>query len=186
MSANKFSSRDISLPGRYASSLFESIHAAERPFVYVVFKSLCEAILSSLDVMKHLNVAGMSKDESEKFWQHCLQEYKVPEIFIHFLCLIQQVKRLKLIHQIFKIFEELYNQDLGITSACLISAAPLSSTDQKHMTTELSKRLGKQLDLTFESNAQLVDGFCLKTPSFMIDVSVANQIERLEKILRGW
>ncbi len=103
--------------------------------------------------------------------------------FINFLDLLLSDKVFLSSPEIFKLFKELLAQDQGISEAILESAIDLSPEKIEILRKNLNQKYQQEFNLTLHINPELIAGFKIKTPHFVIDQSLRNQLKQLEKNL---
>ncbi len=100
---------------------------------------------------------------------------------------INFLKKRKLISKsklIFKHLDKIINTENSLLEVRLISAYPLTEKDKKSIATEL-KKIYQVSSVIFESkiDMRLVGGFRLEIGEEIIDLSISNKLQKLQKYL---
>ncbi|MEN8108701.1 MAG: F0F1 ATP synthase subunit delta [Pseudomonadota bacterium] len=87
--------------------------------------------------------------------------------------------RLKLLPEIAALFEIQRRAAEGTVRAELVTAFPASDTQQAEVIASLRKRLGREVELSCSTDADLIGGAIIRAGDLVIDGSVRGKLERL-------
>jgi len=87
--------------------------------------------------------------------------------------------RLKLLPEIAALFEIQRRDAEGTVQAELVTAYPASETQQAEIIASLSKRLGREIELSCSTDSDLLGGAIIRAGDLVIDGSVRGKLERL-------
>ncbi|ALN76989.1 MULTISPECIES: F0F1 ATP synthase subunit delta [Staphylococcus] len=91
-------------------------------------------------------------------------------------------RNLSLLGDVFKAFENHYNEFHGLDDAYLVSARPLSDAEVEHIKEALVKRTGlKDLKVHTSVDTSLIGGVKVKIGTKVYDGSVQNDLEQLAR-----
>jgi len=93
--------------------------------------------------------------------------------------LLVQRQRLNIIPELNKLFEEAVLAEQGIVMADVTTAEPLTETEQEVVRTQLSKIVGKEVQLRLKVDPNIIGGIVALVGDQLIDGSVVNQLRRL-------
>lgn len=100
--------------------------------------------------------------------------------------LLVRRKNLELLGPIAAEFQRLLNQKLGIVSALVTSALPLTGEEDKAIRARVAQLTGTQVDVQTAVDPALIGGLTVKIGDRLIDASVRGRLERLrEQLLAG-
>lgn len=101
----------------------------------------------------------------------------------NFIRLLSENGRLALLPEIAALFEIQRQQSEGAIQAELISAFPASEAQQAKVRESLSKRLGRDIELSCSTDSELLGGAIVRAGDLVIDGSVRGKLERLGNAL---
>ena len=84
-------------------------------------------------------------------------------------------------HLILKEFIETCSKKRGEIKAELISAKELSENDIENVKKDLSNSFNSKIRLSYKNDKSLVGGLILQVGSTMIDTSIKNKLQKIEK-----
>ncbi|MGB5177526.1 MAG: F0F1 ATP synthase subunit delta [Gammaproteobacteria bacterium] len=87
--------------------------------------------------------------------------------------------RLKLLPEIATLFEIKRRDAEGTVQAQLITAYPASEAQQAEIIASLRKRLGREVELSCSTDAELLGGAIIRAGDLVIDGSVRGKLQRL-------
>jgi len=103
---------------------------------------------------------------------------------LEFLSLLIRHRRENNLASTCRMFMELYRADQGILEARVVSAVPV---DQEYVS-QLTKRLGDsshmKIEMTTDTNEDLIGGFILTLEDQQLDASVQSKLKRIRQELR--
>lgn len=101
----------------------------------------------------------------------------------NFVRLLIQNRRLAMVADITRLYEEYRAEDEGYIDVDVISAFELTAEDNAKLAATLNKILGKKSRLTVSVDEQLIGGVYIRAGDKVIDASIRGRIERLAKSL---
>ena len=87
----------------------------------------------------------------------------------NFIRLLADNRRLVLIPEIAKLFEQYMIEDEQVVRAEVISALPLEDSDQQAISSALSKRTGRRAEISCKVDPSLLAGATVRLDDFVID-----------------
>ena len=93
--------------------------------------------------------------------------------------LLVQRQRLDIIPELNQLFEEAVLAEQGIVMADVTTAEPLTETEQEVVRKQLSKIVGKEVQLRLKVDPNIIGGIVALVGDQLIDGSVVNQLRRL-------
>ena len=104
---------------------------------------------------------------------------RINEKCANFVRVLAANGRLKLMPEIAALFEIQRRDAEGTVQAQLVTAFPASETQQAEIIASLSKRLGREVELSCSTDAGLLGGAIIRAGDLVIDGSVRGKLERL-------
>ena len=99
------------------------------------------------------------------------------------LQLLAENRRLLALPDIAEIFDKLKADVENSVDVVLVAASPVNSLQQKKITAALKKRFGREVNLRFELDENLIGGARLQAEDLIIDGSVRTGLEKLSNTL---
>lgn len=104
---------------------------------------------------------------------------KVGEPGANLVRLMAENGRLKLMAEVTALYEVLRAKAEGKVEAQVISAQPLTAEQQAAIAASLSKRLGSEVSLSVDVDAELLGGAIIRANDLVIDGSVRGRLNKL-------
>jgi F-type H+-transporting ATPase subunit delta len=101
----------------------------------------------------------------------------------NFLYVVIDHRRVHEIPSILEAFEMLIDEHLGFVRADVSSATPLNDSQRAALIAQLTRMVGKEAKVKFETDPALVAGVVARVGSKVYDGSVRGQLERLRATL---
>ena len=179
-------SRTITLPGRYAATLFELAEAGDKlPLIHKNFKDFLNTVKQYPELQKCLYNATLSKDEQQHIASEVALKLKADALFIHFLELLIQNRRLKYLEEIFTALDQFVDNCNDTNRFTVTSPKSLTPEQQQHLQKILTQKWGNNLHLEYIIDQKLLGGLIVRTGNHVIDLSIANQLYRLASAMKG-
>lgn len=172
--------QDLLVIRRYAKSLFNEAQAKNElracqqgldEFVRVakLKKSLSE-------ILSHPFIVA---DEKKKMIHSALGEYATP-LLERFFGLLVRKRRLNMLFEIAREFQELVDRFQNMQSLRVRSAFPLSEAQKKQLQQALEKWLNSKVRMDVQVDAQLIGGLVIQTRDHILDQSLKGQLAKLK------
>ena len=98
-----------------------------------------------------------------------------------FLNFVISKRRLFFIEKIIEDFLDTCSKNRGEITANLSSSKELSETDISKIKEELASNFGANIKLNYKYDPSLIGGLIIKVGSTMIDTSIKNKLQQIEK-----
>ncbi|HYL15108.1 MAG TPA: ATP synthase F1 subunit delta [Terriglobales bacterium] len=103
----------------------------------------------------------------------------------NFIAVLIDHRRINLLDQVIKDFEQELNQRLGFAEAEIASARDLSDSERRALELQVEKLTGKKVRARYSQDSSLLGGAIVKLGSTIYDGSVKGQLERIREQLAG-
>jgi len=125
-------------------------------------------------------IAHLSK---EKVLEGLLAKTKPSKTTANFLRVLLRNSRLTELSAINEKFDSVLDERSGVVSAEVISARPLSEAEKSEFKKNIAKMTGKQVNLNFDIDENIIGGVVTRVGSTVYDGSVKTQLENLKQQL---
>lgn len=172
---------------RYASALADVVvKSGETEIVKNELKSWQELVNSNSDLQNAFSNPAIAHLTKEKVLESLLEKAKPTKTTANFLRVLLRNSRLTELGQINEKFASVLEERSGVLSADITSARQLSDAEKADLQASLAKLTGKQVNLTFNINEELIGGVVTRIGSTVYDGSVKTQLENLkEQLVNG-
>lgn len=150
-----------------------------------------EALLACLSMMTNHNTVvhfiknrTMSYNVKSRVIIDCLKSNKFfdssnQSLFSNFINILAYYERLLCVKDIYFLYKQYMNLELGCIEATVTAACTINSTQKDQIIDCLSKRFNKKISALFETDKGLLGGFSVKVGDFVLDASVAGNLVSL-------
>lgn len=171
---------------RYATALADVVSkSGETEMVKAELKSWEELIKSNSNLQNAFANPSISHINKENVLAGLIEKTKPSHTTANFLRVLLRNSRLTEIAEINEKFASVLEERSGITSAEIISSRPLSDAEKAEFQASLAKMTGKQVNLNFAIDEQIIGGVVTRVGSTVYDSSVKTQLENLKADLIG-
>ncbi|MGI9520413.1 MAG: F0F1 ATP synthase subunit delta [Hyphomicrobiaceae bacterium] len=170
-----------SVPGRYASALFDL--AEEQAELEKVESDLIavEAMLKeSADLRRMVRSPVFSADEQTQALEALLKRAGIGGLTLNFMKLIARNRRLFAAPEMIKAFRTLAARSRGEVEADVTSAASLNEGQLQTLKETLKASIGKDVQIIAKVDPSLLGGLIVKVGSRMIDSSLRTKLSTLK------
>ena len=182
MSTNKSFSTETS--ERYSRALFEvSKDVGDLEKVEQDIKNLQTLLNESAEVKNFIHNPTQSKDNQNNVINLLAEKLFFSKILKNFMFLLIEKKRIFFVEKIIDSFLKLCSQKRGEVKASLISSKELSTNEIESISKDLSSSMGSTIKFNYKVDKELIGGLKLQLGSFMIDTTIKNKLNKLEKKL---
>ncbi|HUN12750.1 MAG: F0F1 ATP synthase subunit delta [Proteobacteria bacterium] len=169
------------IAGRYASALFEL--AKESKALDKVGEALDKfaALLDgSEDLDRLVRNPVFTAEEQVAALDGVLKKAKITGLAANFLKLVAAKRRLFAVRGMIAGYRALVAEELGIVSAEVTVAAPLSDKNREAVLKALESQAGKKISLTEKVDPAIIGGLVVKMGSRMIDASLKTKLNAMK------
>ena len=172
-----------SVARRYAKALFELLDTKSLEPTRVGLTELGR-ILSETDSLKHVLVSpAFSLEEKQEVLSALSRRLKCPPIVAGFLAQLVKKNRVGFLPEIANAVAALVDQAKGTQQVAITSAATLSPSQQEDLRTRLRTLLGRDVDLTFQTETSLLSGLQIRIGSTIFDSTVKGRLTAIQALL---
>ena len=175
-----------SLPGRYATALFEI--AADTKSIDSVeagLARLAQALAESPELALLTTSPLVSRADAVKAITAAAAALKLDTTTANFLGVLAENRRLAQLGAIIKTFRLLAAAHRGETTAEVTSAHPLDAGQVDALKAALRQRLGREVAVDLSVDPALLGGLVVRIGSQMIDSSIKTRLNALAHAMKG-
>ena len=120
-------------------------------------------------------------DDKKSVLDAILELARPAPVVASLLRVLQQNDRLPFLSAVDKAFAREVDRRLGVVSARVTTAAPLSDGEQKVLLDQLEKMTGQRVKLSFETDEELIGGVVTRIGSLIYDGSVRAKLDTIKR-----
>jgi F-type H+-transporting ATPase subunit delta len=170
--------------GRYAKSLADV--AFEENVVDTVtgdLRTYGEIFKAVPGVLEAFHSPSVPRETKEKVLGKLMAQYPVTPIAANFMRILLEHNRIRYFQQILEGFIKSVNERMGIVSARITAAAPLSQQEQNDLEKRLAGITGKATNIEFQTDESLLGGIVVQIGSTVFDGSIQTQLADMKRRL---
>ena len=175
-----------SLPGRYATALFEL--ARDRSQIEAVEDSL-GGLRQALDEVPEFKTVTtspeLSRDQAERTVLAVADQLGVDPLTRNFLGVLAENRRLGQLGYVARDFDILAAAHRGEVTAEVVSAHTLSDDQMDALRKQLRARVGRDVNIQSRIDPSILGGLVVKIGSRMIDNSIKTRLNTLASAMKG-
>lgn len=165
------------LAQRYASALYEAARAQTLEVkIHEQTVTLLSLIRSNPDLALFLKHPRLKENMQQEIVKTLFKK-NFDHLFIQFLNLMIQKKRLAIIEPVCEAFENIYFQKNNIMKAKITSAVMLSESQLKKLTQKLENKFQKKIIPEMSVDSKLLGGFKINIKETIMDYSLSGQLD---------
>jgi F-type H+-transporting ATPase subunit delta len=173
----------------YAQALFELAHAATELAEWSAALDTARAFLADGQVVAYLGDPAFSNARRLEFLTGMFAQGNAAKLNgedqqgVNFLKLLLENGRVAVLPEIAEHFEALKAKVENIVEVMVTAAVAISEDQQKQLAAALRERLGREINLATEINADLIGGAVIKAGDVVIDGSLRARLDGLANAL---
>ena len=144
-------------------------------------KSLNVLLEENLEFQEAILSPTITKDSKKNIMFAIADKNNFSVVLKKFLGFVATKNRLFFLNKIIESFLDLTSKNKGELKASMISSKELSLEEQKEIQKELSKDFKSTLNINYEYDPSLIAGLIIQVGSIMIDTSIKNKLQQIEK-----
>ncbi len=169
------------IAGRYALALFELAKESKAlDKVGDALDTFAALLDSSADLDRLVKNPVFTADEQVAALDAVLKKAKITGLAANFLKLVAAKRRLFAVRGMISGYKALVAEELGIVSAEVTVAAPLSDKNREAVLKALESQAGSKISLTEKVDPAIIGGLVVKMGSRMIDASLKTKLNAMK------
>ena len=166
----------------YSQALFEL--ASEENSIIDVEKqvfSILELIKKSSDFNNFIKDPTNKIEDQLKIIDTISNQFKFNQLLKKFLSFVVSKRKFFYIEKILKDYITICSSSRGEIQAALFAAKNLDENEINKIKDELASNYGSNIKLNYKNDPSLIGGLIIKVGSTMIDTSIKNKLQQIEK-----
>ena len=143
--------------------------------------SILKLLEQSQDFSNLIKDPTTSQDDLLKVVNTISENYKFDQLLKNFLSFLIQKRRFFFVERILKSFIEICSEKRGELKAELKSAKELSNDEIIKITDGITKNFSSKIKLNYKYDQSLIGGLVVQVGSTMVDTSIKNKLQQIEK-----
>lgn len=169
---------------KYARSLAEvAVSAGADETVEQDFRALLALLAGAPDFMKTMKNPAIPMSVKTGLVDEVARGAALHRFLHDFLRLLVENHRIAYLPAIFDLYLQEMNRLRGVVQAAMTTAHPLEGSRQRQLNGDLTRVLGRRVELTAQVDPDLIGGIRLEVEGSIYDGSVQRQLERLKEEL---
>lgn len=163
---------------RYATAIFaQAMESKKESVVTEEFEVLARAIHSSDELAKALSNPLVTREQKAAVFTGLMKS--ADKATLKALSVVAESGRAELIPAIAKLLREELSKQRGELTATVTSARPLNDATQKQLKAALAKATGKETQVAFTENPDLLGGLVVELGSLRLDASLSGALTQM-------
>lgn len=173
------------IPRRYAKALYKvAVERGDDSLLYGLMNTLSDACAAQPSFAGVIANPFVSVKDKTDLITAAAGAGSDNSTFADFLKLLAENRRLDMVFAIAREYSALYRQEKGIYKVEVVSAAPLTDSDEKRLKNLIEKNLqGGTMEYSSRVNPDLIGGFTVTIDNRKLDASVSNELKQLRVTL---
>ena len=167
---------------RYSLALYElaqedgSLNEIEKNSIF-----LKKNLFSNQDFNTLIKNPTIKKEQLQSTLKEISKNLELNELLTKFLIFLVSKRRFFFVDKIINNFIEICSSKRGEMKAELTSAKELSENEINSLKEELTKNFSSKIKLNYKYDPSLIGGLIVQVGSTMIDTSIKNKLQKIEK-----
>ncbi len=179
---------NLRIAKRYAKALLEIAEETkklEKITNDVIF--IDSLIRSSRDLQLFLKSPIIKEDKKREILKEIFSDSRVDPVTLKFVMLLVEKKREDILHDIVKVYQQIYDEKMGIVSAEVITAVEIGDRLKKMVERKILELTGaKKVKATYRVDPSIIGGIVIRVGDTVYDASIKRRIQLLrEQLIYG-
>lgn len=171
---------------RYGTALADVVlKTGETEVVKAELKMWEEMIVSKSDLHSAFKNPAIAHLDKERVLESLIAKVGPSKTTANFLRVLLRNNRITEIHEINDKFTSVIEERSGRVSAGVVTARELSDSQKQELRSNLEKLTGKQVQMVFDIDQNIIGGVVTRVGSTIYDGSVKTQLENLKEQMIG-
>jgi F-type H+-transporting ATPase subunit delta len=179
---------NLRIAKRYAKALFEIAEETkklEKITNDVVF--IDSLIRSSRELQLFLKSPIIKEDKKREVLKEIFSDSRVDPVTLKFIMLLVEKKREDILHDIVKVYQQIYDEKMGIVSAEVVTAVEVGERLKKKIEQKILELTGaKKVKASYRVDPSILGGIVIRVGDTVYDASIRRRIQLLrEQLIYG-
>jgi len=179
---------NLRIAKRYAKALFEIAEETkklEKITNDVVF--IDSLIRSSRELQLFLKSPIIKEDKKREVLKEIFSDSRIDPVTLKFIMLLVEKKREDILHDIVKVYQQIYDEKMGIVSAEVVTAVEVGERLKKKIEQKILELTGaKKVKASYRVDPSIIGGIVIRVGDTVYDASIRRRIQLLrEQLIYG-
>jgi F-type H+-transporting ATPase subunit delta len=179
---------NLRIAKRYAKALFEIAEETkklEKITNDVVF--IDSLVRSSRELQLFLKSPIIKEDKKREVLKEIFSDSRVDPVTLKFIMLLVEKKREDILHDIVKVYQQIYDEKMGIVSAEVVTAVEVGERLKKKIEQKILELTGaKKVKASYRVDPSIIGGIVIRVGDTVYDASIRRRIQLLrEQLIYG-
>ncbi len=179
---------NLRIAKRYAKALFEIAEETkklEKITNDVVF--IDSLIRSSRELQLFLKSPIIKEDKKREVLKEIFSDSRVDPVTLKFIMLLVEKKREDILHDIVKVYQQIYDEKMSIVSAEVVTAVEVGERLKKKIEQKILELTGaKKVKASYRVDPSILGGIVIRVGDTVYDASIRRRIQLLrEQLIYG-
>lgn len=173
---------------RYAKALIEIAEELKKLDRITQDVQLIDSVIkNSRELQLFLKSPIIREDKKKEVIQEIFTDSRVDPIMLKFILLLIEKKREALLQDILSMYQELYNEKMGVVTAEVITAVEIDVNDKKKVEKKILEMThAEKVRAIYKIDPSIVGGIVIKIGDTVYDASIRRKIQLLrEQLIYG-
>jgi len=170
--------------GRYSRSLADIAFEKNIEDKVVEDLGVFSDVFSSVpDVLGTLDSPAVPRTSKEQLLDKLTAQYPIDPVSANFLRVLLEHNRIRYFNEILEKFTQMVKARKGVLDAGVITAEPLGQEDVTRIKKRLEKMTGKRVNVTPQTDADIIGGTVVRIGSKIYDGSIRTRLAEMKRRL---
>jgi F-type H+-transporting ATPase subunit delta len=171
---------------RYAEALADAAEAqGQLSIVAEELHAFAQIVAQSSELQEVFASPAVTPDDKAKVLEALIERAKLIPFVANFLRVLLKNFRIHYIAQIDEAYAAKVDERIGVVTADVTTAAPLTDAERQILANKLTAMTGKKVKFSFETDPELIGGVVTKIGSRIYDGSIRAQLETVKRQMSG-
>jgi F-type H+-transporting ATPase subunit delta len=147
--------------------------------------AMLAAAQSSVELRRVWESPAIPAEQKRALLDAIVARQRISRPVRNFIAVLIDHRRIAMLEQVVKDFEQELNSRLGFAEAEVTSARELTDSERRDLEAQVSKLTGKKVRARYSRDESVLGGAIVKLGSTIYDGSVKGQLERIREQLSG-
>lgn len=179
---------NIRVAKRYAKALIEIAEELKKLDRITSDVQLIDSVIkSSRDLQLFLKSPIVKEEKKREILKEIFSDSRVDPVTLKFILLLVEKKREDLLHDIVKVYQQLYDEKMGIVTAEITTAVETNNSDKKKIEKKIVELTGaKSVKAIYKVDPSIIGGVVIRIGDTVYDASLKRKIQLLrEQLIYG-
>jgi F-type H+-transporting ATPase subunit delta len=168
---------------RYAQALFELIDQSNIEATRGTLNGLGQAMQDSVSLRHAVASPAFGVEDKISVLTELGGRFGCPPAAKAFIAQLVRKNRVRYLPEIAEAFGRLVDQSKGTQQVTVSSATPLSTAEQDRIKTRLRETIKRDVDITFQTDANHLAGVQIHIGSIVVDSTVRGRLRAMQSLL---